>query len=182
MNAITPPTPENVADMLTSGDNDYHDGNGWTPSLRATGNIIEIGIEPCTETGFALDEVYFRAVVVEGDQTPIVATGPLPDVLAERARQDAKWGPQNYPDGTARPGDQYVAEVLRNICKANGPGEDNWRDILAEEVGEAFAESDPAALRTELVQAAAVIVAWIEAIDRRPALAVQAVAQTGGAS
>lgn len=25
--AATPPTPENVAEMLTSGDNDYHDGN-----------------------------------------------------------------------------------------------------------------------------------------------------------
>ena len=33
-------------------------------------------------------------------------------------------------------------------------------------VGEAFAESDPDKLRTELIQVAAVAVAWIESIDR----------------
>jgi hypothetical protein len=36
-----------------------------------------------------------------------------------------------------------------------------------EEVREAMAESDPAKLRVELVQVAAVSVAWIEALDRR---------------
>jgi hypothetical protein len=44
-----------------------------------------------------------------------------------------------------------------------------WVDILEEEVAEAAAESDPAKLRAELVQVAAVAVAWIEAIDRRAA-------------
>lgn len=46
-------------------------------------------------------------------------------------------------------------------------GEATWLDILREEVLEAFAEDDPARLRTELVQVAAVAVAWVEAIDRR---------------
>lgn len=42
-----------------------------------------------------------------------------------------------------------------------------WLLIALEEVFEALAESDPAKLRAELVQSAAVHVAWIEAIDRR---------------
>jgi len=91
----------------------------------------------------------------------------LQEVLAERIRQDEKWGEQNHPGGTGRPGDIAFAEAYKAICKANGPGEDTYRDILAEEVYEAFAENDPARLREELVQVAAVAVNWIEAIDRR---------------
>src|SRR5690606_36616641 len=40
----TPPTPENVAEMLTAGDNDYHDGNNWKPGLHAEGNVLHIRI------------------------------------------------------------------------------------------------------------------------------------------
>jgi hypothetical protein len=42
-----------------------------------------------------------------------------------------------------------------------------WLLIALEEVFEALVEDDPVKLRAELVQAAAVLVAWIEAIDRR---------------
>jgi hypothetical protein len=72
--AATPVTPENVAEMLTSGDNDYHDGNCWHPSLYAQGNVIHIGITAYADDdeGTKLPEVQFRAVVVEGEQTPIV--------------------------------------------------------------------------------------------------------------
>lgn len=87
----------------------------------------------------------------------------------ERQRQIAKFGDQHHPDGTGRPGDTEAADRLRAACKANGPAEDNWRDITAEEVAEAFAETDPARLRAELIQAATVIAAWIADIDRRPA-------------
>lgn len=74
--AATPPTPENVADMLTSGDNDYHDGNYWKPSIGADGNVVHIGITAYSEDGDRLPEVHFRAVVVEGDETPIVLEWP----------------------------------------------------------------------------------------------------------
>lgn len=89
------------------------------------------------------------------------------DVQAERERQDAKWGEMHYPNGTGRPGDLYFAAGFKAICKANDPTEDNWRDILAEEVHEAFAETDPATLRAELIQVAAVAQAWAEDIDSR---------------
>ncbi|MEV0994601.1 hypothetical protein [Nonomuraea sp. NPDC050202] len=70
--AATPPTPESVAEMLTSGDNDYHDGNYWHPSIGADGNVVHIGITAYSEDGDKLPEVRFRAVVVEGEVTPIV--------------------------------------------------------------------------------------------------------------
>ena len=53
----------------------------------------------------------------------------------------------------------------------------SWRDILLEEVHEALAESDPAALRTELIQCAAVIQAWLWELDSRSTAAVEAPGQ-----
>lgn len=81
-------------------------------------------------------------------------TAALEAVLAERARQDAKWGEQNHLDLT-------------------------WLAILTEEVGEAAQEiltnqfgkvgNGHGDLREEAVHVAAVALAWIEAIDRRSA-------------
>lgn len=105
----------------------------------------------------------------------ILPSGPLPsgaltEVAAERAAQDARWGEQNHPNGTGASGDRMAANVARTACDmAHGAGLDTWRLILAEEVAEAFAESDPARLRAELVQVAAVATAWAEAIDRASA-------------
>lgn len=93
-------------------------------------------------------------------------------VDAERQRQMEKWGDQQHPDGTGRPGDRQNADRMRAICKANGPGEDNWRDILAEEVAEAFAETDLERLVVELDQSAAVIAAWRHHVMRRLGRAV----------
>lgn len=92
----------------------------------------------------------------------------LDDVARERMRQDAKWGEQNHPDGTGDPGSEAVADIARDICNlAAQTGALAWRDVLREEFFEALAEKDPVKLREELVQVAAVAVAWIEAIDRR---------------
>ena len=76
----------------------------------------------------------------------------LGDVIAERERIDAKWGPQ-----------------LDNTAGV-------WLGVLAEEVDEFATEcifigrgidtaQRTAALRAELVQVAAVALGWIEAID-----------------
>lgn len=94
----------------------------------------------------------------------------LAEVQAERARQDARWGEQNHPDGTGRDGDKVNADYARMACEAAASrGEVTWRHIAAEEDLEAHAESDPVKLRAELIQAAAVKVAWVGAIDRRMA-------------
>lgn len=77
MNAITPPTPQNVAALLVGGDNDYHDGNDWWPSTTAEDNVISIGITPVgKDYETKLPEVHFRAVVVEGETTPVLLAGP----------------------------------------------------------------------------------------------------------
>lgn len=72
----------------------------------------------------------------------------LDEVATERARQDERWGEQNHEDLI-------------------------WGAILGEEMGEvsrAMLEDrfgDGGNLREELLQVAAVAVAWVECIDRR---------------
>lgn len=103
------------------------------------------------------------------------------EIAAERLRQDGKWGQQNHPDGTGglplytfsdvnldmRSAEQ-LARIFRNRCEYFFEHrEGTWRDILLEEVFETIAESGPVKLRAELLQVAAVAVAWVEAIDRR---------------
>lgn len=91
----------------------------------------------------------------------------LDELASERRRQDDKWGEQNHPDGTGGLQQALEADKAREGCKAafkHGSG--TWMHVLIEEVFEAFAESDPAKLRVELIQVAAVAVAWAEAIDR----------------
>ncbi|MFD5509148.1 hypothetical protein ACFWIB_15405 [Streptomyces sp. NPDC127051] len=88
---------------------------------------------------------------------------------AERGRQLAKFGDQRHPDGTGRPGDDGLSARARRVCeKAAANRSLTWRQILHEEVREALAESDPAKLRAELIQVAAVCAAWVSDLDQRP--------------
>lgn len=76
---------------------------------------------------------------------PVTTQDVLLAVAGERARQDAKWGEQNHDD-------LY------------------WLGILTEEVGEvARATIEGTANHAEIVQVAAVAVAWIECQLRRDA-------------
>jgi len=101
-----------------------------------------------------------------GAHTPAQAV--LAEIAAERARQDARWGEQNHPDGTDGQRWRDAANCARGMAEdAARNGRLTWLDIAREELFEAFAETDPAKLRAELVQVAAVAVAWVEAIDRR---------------
>ena len=94
----------------------------------------------------------------------------LVDVAAERSRQHAQWGEQNLPDGTGLPGQPEIADRARRLCdRAAAVGVLTWSLIMQEEMFEALAETDPAKLRAELIQVAAVAVQWVEAIDRRSA-------------
>lgn len=77
------------------------------------------------------------------------------DIDAERARQAAKWsGPHHWGAG-----DCSSADVPEPVKVA----------VLVEEVGEvamAMLDLERADLRRELVQVAAVAIAWVEALDR----------------
>lgn len=91
----------------------------------------------------------------------------LADIVTERDAQDALFGVQDLPDGT---GASFAdrADMGRDACDAAfARGEGTYRHVFLEEVYEALAEDDPAKLRAELVQAVAVGVKWLEAIDRR---------------
>ena len=92
----------------------------------------------------------------------------LTEVIEERQRQIAKWGWQRHPDGTGELADLTARDRAQKLCdEATDAGRLTWRAILAEEVAEAFAESNPDRLREELIQVAAVAVQWIEALDVR---------------
>jgi hypothetical protein len=99
--------------------------------------------------------------------------GVAREVHWERKRQDAKWGEQNHPLSQGSDDRAGCKAAERYWQKENAArvqaGELTWDGILLEEVYEALAESDPKAMRAELLQVAAVAVAMVEYIDRENA-------------
>lgn len=88
-------------------------------------------------------------------------------VDAERARQIEKFGDQRHPILRGRSNQElfeHLAQAMRNTN--DDPEQICWITILLEEAYEAGAELDPAKLRTELVQIAAVCQAIITDLDR----------------
>lgn len=99
--------------------------------------------------------------------------GILESVIEERDRAMAKFGVQNHPDGTGG----GAAVILRDqqielVDEQARKGTSNWRDILMEEVREAFAETDLVALDKELMQVMQVCCVWREDIARRQAISL----------
>ena len=90
------------------------------------------------------------------------------EIHEERVAQIKKWGPQHWPGGTATSHyDKEMADEAKRVTNlAMADGSVTWRDILVEEMLEAFAEHEWPKVRGELVQAAAVIAAWVEDGDR----------------
>jgi len=118
----------------------------------------------------------------------------LTEVAAERARQEQKWGQQNHVDWTRTTATSDLAGVwpggvgphFKWITDYKAAGKEGhalgYFDILMEEVGEAHDEAregNVSALREEVIQVAAVAVAWVECIDRRQALIHQRDAAPG---
>lgn len=103
----------------------------------------------------------------------ITDTFHMLDVLgavgSERERQNDKWGAiRDFPDGTAEYDAVANANAAKDACDmAFREGTGTWAHIFKEEVFEALAESDVEKLRAELIQVAAVAVAWVQALDRR---------------
>jgi hypothetical protein len=93
------------------------------------------------------------------------------EIHEERAAQLRKWGVQHWPGGTATSHyDKEMADAAKRVTDAAmARGDLTWRDILCEEMLEAFAESEWPKVRGELVQAAAVIAAWVEDGDHEAA-------------
>jgi len=105
----------------------------------------------------------------------------LDDVRRERARQDKIWGEQRHPSfdqallqrEPQRMAERYEIPTearAKWLCQTMAArGECTYADIALEEFAEVVATcgEDETETRGELVQLAAVVVQWIEAIDRR---------------
>jgi hypothetical protein len=98
----------------------------------------------------------------------------LDEVYQERTLQDRKWGEQNhlsvspwaFPFDYMAPPESYLKERCE---RRKATGSIAWADILIEEVAEAISSAcgkDSTGLRAELIQVAAVAVAWVECMDR----------------
>jgi len=98
-------------------------------------------------------------------------------VREERHRQELKWGEQNHPDSVGADGmsacfSHHIAtpKEAKSLCDYRAShGTVTYADILIEEVSEAIweaGEKDQQKLEAELIQVAAVAVAWIEKIWR----------------
>lgn len=105
----------------------------------------------------------------------VAAPAILLEIIHERALQDTVWGEQNHPNGTGP--DQQLLGAGKRFARLRDAAKDRtdgrafagtvtFADVLLEEVFEAVAEDDPAKLRAELIQVAAVAAQWVEAIDR----------------
>lgn len=97
------------------------------------------------------------------------------EVLNERRKQENKWGVQDHPSvresktGHGRCGlhGMVSEETAKQLCEYNSKrGTLAWGHIAVEELAEAISAPGDMSRREELVQLAAVIVAWIENIDR----------------
>lgn len=88
-------------------------------------------------------------------------------VKAELQKIRDKWG-QSIPEGGSGTHIKYkavadLAKQLTDMCR--GTKDQTWLNILAEEVYEAFAETETEPLVAELIQVIAVCVRWIETIE-----------------
>lgn len=169
--------------------------NGYPPTLREIGHMMGISslrgvtvhLDPLETKGYLHRGNGARALCITEAGHTLLADTPREEVpmsvyeeiQTERARQDAKWGEQNHPlilplaDTTK--GENctfhlcFTADIARRMCEARFKEKTcSWADIMLEEFAEALEVGcDPVACRAELIQTAAVFVAWIECIDRK---------------
>lgn len=111
-----------------------------------------------------------------GRPAPPGTAGVLLELARARASQDARWGAQNFPDGTGPeevgPGLPYTyRDMLRIAADAHDAASDAddrcMALMLLVKVFAALAEDRPDLLRAEVLHLAVVAVQWIEMIDRR---------------
>ena len=88
------------------------------------------------------------------------------EILAERKRQDKKWGERNHPMLKAITHTKCWNKLEKYRELNRTPEKLCWHTILLEEVYEAFAVGDAADQRKEMIQVAAVAVAIVEYLDR----------------
>lgn len=91
------------------------------------------------------------------------------EIKQERDSQDKKWGEQNHPSKLVYPDNKLPTEKQikdHNFYCVN-QNTLSWGGIALEELIEANEAPNEELMRAELVQLAAVAVAWIECLDRK---------------
>lgn len=78
-----------------------------------------------------------------------------------------RWGIQDLPDGTMTQLGFIAEQEKHKNEHLQKHGKLTWFDVLSEEFHEASAETDPEKLVAELVQVAAVAIAWAERVRSR---------------
>ena len=126
--------------------------------------------------------IYGRCTVHGGEWrgTQCATEKVLQEVQEHRAEQFARYGTNDsLEDGTGpltewtQPLTAYDADTVEQMFRVEyvnherRTGAPTWMHLVREEVAEAFREKDPALLRGELIQVAALCVSWIETIDGR---------------
>ena len=122
------------------------------------------------------------------DERIVLAKGPYRDILvallAELERAETKFPDQHLPSGTGddawewpdefylmghvNPADLLAARARALVNRGLENGTANWRQVLTEEVAEAFAERTPERLRAELLEVACVALRWIADLEVQP--------------
>ncbi len=93
-------------------------------------------------------------------------------IEAIRIRWEDHCDGQDHPDGTGRHGEHEVQAMLGTRAAVEmkaATGQLEWRDLLAAGIAATYAKTDPELLRNALIDVGVCVVAWIDAIDRRPA-------------
>lgn len=112
----------------------------------------------------------------------LTVTEVLNEVLKERIKQHSKWGEQNHPcldqvllnrNGSCTPQRMCMEYEIPNEKRAKDMcdiafkrEQGTWAHIAVEEMSEVVSAFDIHKRREELIQLAAVCVAWVEKIDR----------------
>ena len=105
------------------------------------------------------------------EQQQLAMSKVIAEVIQERQRQHAKWGEQNLESFELSQPLYSQREKLRARRHWNDEHNSDgkpltFKAILEEEFLEVICERDPARLRAELLQVAAVAIQWVEKLDR----------------
>ncbi len=92
----------------------------------------------------------------------------LEEVSLERIRQDSKWGEQSYESISFKvKAGLYSEKHAKELCdNADKDGTLTWSHIAFEEFAEVIDAKTETLRREEIIQLCAVLVAWVENIDR----------------
>jgi|SRR5579859_5199996 len=147
--------------------------------LHQIADLVRIGDSKAGRVEFVLDQesggdFNVTAIYQEGDSANLVGVdvnttrmlAVMEEIVDERFRQDAKWGEQNYKGGNGLASHLGLAGVYKTLNDLPSI-QKTWKDVFLGEMHEALGATSDEELRQQLVQLAALAVAWIQAIDRK---------------